>query len=105
MCGPKWRGRSNSPGLSAARSNCAPPTPPAAWRDAMQPMRDRFHREVIGQLPTEATPLNPRARVRAKKPGWTEYDVELDVRPDVIAWGILLVPTNLAPGERRPVVI
>jgi hypothetical protein len=29
----------------------------------------------------------------------------LDVRGDIFAWGYLLVPENLAPGERRPVVV
>ena len=29
----------------------------------------------------------------------------LDVYPDVFAWGILLVPKDLKPGERRPVVV
>ena len=29
----------------------------------------------------------------------------LDVWPDVFAYGILLVPKNIQPGERRPVVV
>ena len=29
----------------------------------------------------------------------------LDVFPDVFAWGILLIPKNIKPGERRPVVV
>jgi hypothetical protein len=29
----------------------------------------------------------------------------LDVLPDVFAWGYLLVPKDLKPGERRPVVV
>jgi len=29
----------------------------------------------------------------------------LDVNPDVFAWGILLVPKDLKPSERRPVVV
>ena len=37
--------------------------------------------------------------------GWTGYEVVLDVYPDVFAWGILLVPKDLKPGERRPVVV
>jgi hypothetical protein len=31
--------------------------------------------------------------------------VVLDVCPDVFAWGILLLPNDLKPGERRPVVV
>jgi dipeptidyl aminopeptidase/acylaminoacyl peptidase len=33
------------------------------------------------------------------------YEVVLDVFPDVFAFGVLLVPKNLSPGERRPVVV
>ena len=29
----------------------------------------------------------------------------LDVYPDVFAWGILLLPNDIKPGERRPVVV
>ena len=29
----------------------------------------------------------------------------LDVWDDVFAWGVLLVPKDLKPGERRPVVV
>jgi hypothetical protein len=33
------------------------------------------------------------------------YEVVLDVWPEVFAWGILLLPKDLKPGERRPVVV
>ena len=33
------------------------------------------------------------------------YEVRLDVMPDVFAWGWLLIPRDLKPGERRPVVV
>jgi hypothetical protein len=39
------------------------------------------------------------------EPKWTGYEVTLDVYPDVFAWGILLVPKDLKPDERRPVVV
>ena len=29
----------------------------------------------------------------------------LDVYPDVFAWGVLLVPKDIKPGEKRPVVV
>ena len=37
--------------------------------------------------------------------GWKGYEVVLDVCPDVYAWGYLLLPKDLKPGERRPVVV
>ena len=48
---------------------------------------------------------NPRSRRWRETGKWTGYEVVLDVWPDVFAWGILLVPKDLQPGERRPVVV
>jgi hypothetical protein len=39
------------------------------------------------------------------EPKWAGYEVTLDVWPDVFCWGILLVPKDIPPGERRPVVV
>ena len=61
--------------------------------------------EVIGKLPEPTMPLNPRTRQVYDEPKWTGYEVMLDVYPDVFAYGILLVPKDLKPGEKRPVVV
>lgn len=93
------------------KSFWAPPAPttPAAWRDAMRPSREKFWHEVIGRLPpsTEArsTAMNPRTRFLRTGSTWTAHEVLLDVAPDIIATGILLLPKNLGAGEKRPVVI
>jgi len=50
-------------------------------------------------------PANPRSRKIYDKEKWAGYDVMLDVWPDVFAWGVLLLPRDLKPGERRPVVV
>jgi hypothetical protein len=50
-------------------------------------------------------PANPRLRKAYDEPKWTGYEVVLDVFPDVIAYGVLLLPKDLQPGERRPVVV
>ena len=47
----------------------------------------------------------PRSRKVYDKEKWVGYEVVLDVLPDVFAWGVLLVPRDLKPGERRPVVV
>jgi hypothetical protein len=60
---------------------------------------------VIGKLPTDYLPPNPRSRQIYDKEKWRGYDVMLDVHPDIFAWGVLLVPKDLKPGERRPVVV
>ena len=36
---------------------------------------------------------------------WIGYEVVLDVFPDVFLWGDLLLPKDLKPGEKRPVVV
>ena len=52
-------------------------------------------------------PPNPRTRLIYETPDLTEYteEVALDVWPDVIAYGILVLPKNVKPGEQRPVVV
>jgi dienelactone hydrolase len=67
--------------------------------------RSNFWQNVIGQLPAPSMPANPRARIAYEKEKWTGYDLLLDVYPDVFAWGVLLLPKDLKPGERRPVVV
>lgn len=67
--------------------------------------RDYFRTKVVGQLNEELLPPSPRTRKVFDQPKWTGYEVVLDVFPDVIAYGILLLPKNLQPGERRPVIV
>lgn len=67
--------------------------------------RQFFYEEVIGKI--EERPLAPNVRSRKSydTPKWTGYEVVMDVFPDVIAYGILLLPKDLKPGEKRPVVV
>ena len=89
------------------------------------PFKQILWEEITGRLPSPALSPNPRTRRwepaadaptsegqrspadagRAAARSWTGYEVVLDVYPDVFAWGILLVPKDLKPGERRPVVV
>ena len=50
-------------------------------------------------------PFNARTRKVTETSKWTAYDVVLDVFPDLFAWGMLVLPKDLKPGERRPVVV
>ncbi len=67
--------------------------------------RRRFWEEVIGPLAPASLPPRPRTRLRAAPDGCPVYDVVLDVHPDVVAYGMLMLPEDLQPGERRPVVV
>lgn len=67
--------------------------------------RSTFWKEVLGKIEGPMAAANPRSRRWRETRKWTGYEVVLDVWPDVFAWGILLVPKDLQPGERRPVVV
>ena len=67
--------------------------------------REYFWQKVIGKIDAPKLPSNARTRQIYDKPTWTGYEVMLDVFPDVYAWGYLLMPKDLKPGERRPVVV
>ncbi len=68
-------------------------------------MREVFWNDLIGKLPKSKMALNPRTRLIYETPKWKGYEVVLDVYDDVISFGILLVPNDIKPGEKRPVVV
>ncbi len=78
---------------------------PEKWERSCDWYREYFHTEVIGKLPEPTVPLNPRSRPVYDEKTWTGYEVMLDVYPDVFAQGILLLPKDLKPTDRRPVVV
>lgn len=71
----------------------------------VEPYRKYFAEEVIGRFDDSPLPAHPRTRKAYDEAKWTGYEVVLDVFPDVIAYGLLLVPKDLKPDERRPVVV
>lgn len=75
------------------------------WAVTVKDYRRYLWEEVIGRFPAASIPANPRSRKILEKPRWTAYEVVLDVWPDVFAWGYLVIPKDLRPGERRPVVV
>ena len=75
------------------------------WHAYTQPHRNRFSRQVIGEFHKPDIPLNPHSRKILETENWTGYEVTLDVWKDVFAWGYLLIPKDIKPNERRPVVV
>jgi dienelactone hydrolase len=67
--------------------------------------RQYLWEEVLGKLDDPLLRPNPRSRKVYDRDKWVGYDVVLDVFPRVFAWGVLLLPKDLKPGEKRPVVI
>lgn len=82
------------------------------WNATVEPLRDWAYAEFIGRLPKSTMPPNPRTRLVTNAPwlkghegAFDTYEVVLDVYADVIASGILLLPKDLKPGDKRPVVV
>lgn len=67
--------------------------------------REYFWNEAMGRFREPMLPFNARTRKIYDRERWTGYEVVLDVWPEVFSWGILLVPKDIRPGERRPVVV
>jgi dienelactone hydrolase len=78
---------------------------PGEWERACAAFKEIFRDEVMGRFASPALPANPRTRPLPDRPKWKAHEVVLDVFPEVFAWGYLLVPKDLQPGERRPVVV
>ena len=75
------------------------------WEETCTDAKTYFWDEVIGRCPAPDVPANPRTRLIYDEPKWKGYEVVLDVWKDVFAYGILLLPNDLEPGEERPVVV
>ena len=76
-----------------------------AFEKSAAKMRTLFYDEVIGKFDDSLLPPNVRSRRFKETEKWIGYEVVMDVFPDVMAYGLLLVPKNLGAGERRPVVV
>lgn len=107
----------------------------AKWEETQEAYRNKVYDELIGRIPYDLLPPNARSRKIIDEPTHTGYEVVLDVwqarretrderqepdkeppsgsrrsslvspLPSVIAGGILLLPKDLKPGEKRPVVV
>lgn len=78
---------------------------PANFIEKSRPFRERFAREAMGAFDEPPAPPRPRSRLVGGTEHWTAWDVVLDVYPEMFAWGTLILPKNLKPDEKRPVVV
>lgn len=67
--------------------------------------RKAFNEEAMGTFDEALSNVQPRSRKIAETDKWIAYDVVLQVYPELIAWGALVLPKDLKPGEKRPVVV
>jgi dienelactone hydrolase len=96
---------SESPYVRREFMNKLDTSSPDKYAASVEWYREFFRREVIGWFDDERLPFNPRSRKSYDEEKWTGYEVVLDVWPDVFAYGILLLPKDLKPGDKRPVVV
>lgn len=82
-----------------------PSHPPERFIEEGKAYRAYFWEEVLGKFEDPLLPPDPRTRKVYDQERWTGYEVVLDVYPGLFAAGVLLLPKDLKPGERRPVVV
>ena len=75
------------------------------WEATSASLRDWVYDELIGRLPEMSLPMNPKSRLVLDEPEYLGYEITLDCYRDIVAGGILLLPKDLKPGEKRPVVV
>ena len=76
-----------------------------AYEQSVEDYRTIFRKSVIGEFSEELLPAAARSRKSWETTAWTGHEVVLDVFEDVFAYGVLLLPKDLKPGEQRPVVV
>ncbi len=82
-----------------------PALDPSRFIEQASEYREIFARDAMGEFDEAVLPATPRSRLVAETDSWTAWDVVLDVYPELFAWGVLVMPKDIAPGERRPVVV
>lgn len=76
-----------------------------AYQKSSENYRTIFRKDCIGEFDQPLLPFNARSRKSWETEQWTGHEVVFDVFPDVFAFGVLLLPKDLKPGEKRPVVV
>ena len=77
-------------------------TGPAERPQLVRRLHDEL-RDLMGSIPSENTPLNPRTKLIKATDNWIAYNVLLDVVDGVEAYGQLIIPKGAR--TRLPVVI
>jgi dienelactone hydrolase len=77
----------------------------AKFEKTVEWYRDFFADEVIGRFDDKPLPPDVRSRLVYDEPKYRGYEVVMDVFPDVIAYGILLLPKDIKDGDKRPAVV
>jgi dienelactone hydrolase len=76
-----------------------------AYEGSIATFREHFATQVIGRFDRDLLPPRPRSQLVSRDEGVAIYRVVLDVFPDVMATGLLVLPDTIEAGEQRPVVV
>ena len=77
-----------------------------AYKNSIESLKNEFKHEHIGWFDDSLLKdMNPRSRKIYDEEKWVGYEVVVDVWPNVFAWGVLCIPKDIKPGEKRPVVV
>ena len=60
--------------------------------------------DIVGRYPEPEMPLRPQVRLKQRDKGIAIYEVLLPIYQETFLRGLLAVPENLAPGERRAAI-
>jgi len=72
---------------------------------SIRPQRERFYQVVLGRFDLPRLPPRVRSRPWKETPQWLGYEVEMDVFPQLVAGGIMLVPRDARRDAPRPAVV
>jgi len=78
---------------------------PDEWKKNTVSYQKYFWDTIMGRITDEPVPVSPKSRLIYNRPGWKGYEVTFDVIPDLFVWGYLLLPEDIKPGEKRPVIV
>lgn len=78
---------------------------PSRFIEQAKAYREQFYHDILGSFDEDMLPADPHTRKLYDNKRWTGYEVQLDVYPQLKAAGIILIPKDIKPGERRPVVV
>ncbi len=79
--------------------------PPERFIEEGRKYKQLLAEEILGKFEDTMLAASPHTRKIYDKERWTGYEVVLDVYEHLFASGIILIPKDIKPGERRPVVV
>ena len=100
----QWQARFRNLAMEAYTARELRSKPDTANFDRWRAQQRDLFRDMVGQYPPPTGPLEPKSVRLYDEPDFVGYRLSLRVFDGVHAYGILLMPKDMKPGERRPVV-